>query len=890
MGRTRIYTGAIIGLFLASLAWAGVTGLDALKLIPKSGDTNAFEVQSTAGSTYFKLITDIPGFLLTPTDTQPTSSEGAIYWDDSENALKVYSGASWTALSAGSGNNTLDQSYDQGGAGSGKAITADSGAVAISNTDADNAYLLTLSAVPGGAAASGGASITVGANSTEDCLSLANTGTGKDIDGTSGTWSVTKAGLLTVASFSNGGAATQTGVLTTQGDVDMDATGGSTSDPDLSVDGYAKLAGAVELGGAVTVDDGAGATSNFSFIDGSDETAILSKADTGYLQVTTDATDGLQVVTGNLKIGSGVPGTAAMNGVDFYVTGDSELDGAVQLDGALTLASTLTMSGKLDIQSGGELELSEGTTIDFQESSTFTLGADEYVLIDGSSTAQTQTAGALDLNFASITNGVSALNIAATQNDGATASETVAGLVLSLTGNDANGYVLGQTITAAATANAAAGTYRYGISFDCVEDTAGACIDGLIIASSGVNIGLTDGIDVSAANIANAINIGANPIVTGNVAGTLGDATTDSWTIQTDDTGDGSDLVLPAQGVGATEVLNDTLTFAQISDSSAVDVDTTFTEADGIELTITPSYTIGDSEALTVALSQADDLVATDDAVAVAITLASESDDTGDTIQGLTITGANGTANTIFDSAIRIDNAETTVATMTDGLVITSTGVDQGVTDAIDVSASNLLNSINIGANPIVTGNVAGTIGDSTTDSWTFVTDGTGDAEIALPENSIGPDDVAVMHDSVILCGEAAENGTNFFGPSTGAFGGNGADLSLASAACDALDNADEGTADAPLFTNVAFKITGLFCKTDGTMGAGESVVYTVRSAVAGATPAITCTVGVGETDCRSLTGSTTDIAASATIAIQSTQSSNNVDDNGWCKLYVAYK
>jgi len=44
------------------------------------------------------------------------------------------------------------------------------------------------------------------------------------------------------------------GVVTTSGDVDNDATGGNTSDPDFSVDGYAKFAGTAEFDGAVQAD------------------------------------------------------------------------------------------------------------------------------------------------------------------------------------------------------------------------------------------------------------------------------------------------------------------------------------------------------------------------------------------------------------------------------------------------------------------------------------------------------------------------------------------------------------------------------------------------------------------------------------------------------------
>ncbi len=136
-------------------------------------------------------------FTLTPTDAEPAGAEGNIYWDDSENALKVYNGASWSALSAGSGDNTLDIAYDQGGAGAGRTIVADTGAVVITNTDSDGAFLLSVTPTPGGAAATGGIVITSGANSTEDSLQINNSGSGDDIQGTGSTWSVTKAGVLT---------------------------------------------------------------------------------------------------------------------------------------------------------------------------------------------------------------------------------------------------------------------------------------------------------------------------------------------------------------------------------------------------------------------------------------------------------------------------------------------------------------------------------------------------------------------------------------------------------------------------------------------------------------------------------------------------------------------
>lgn len=97
-------------------------------------------------------------------------------------------------------------------------------------------------------------------------------------------------------------------------------------------------------GGAITLDDGAGASPNLVFKDGTDETSTFSKVDAGYLTLTTDATDGLNILTGSLKVGNGVP-DSTINGEDLYVEGISEFDGAMRVDGAVTLNSTLTMSG-----------------------------------------------------------------------------------------------------------------------------------------------------------------------------------------------------------------------------------------------------------------------------------------------------------------------------------------------------------------------------------------------------------------------------------------------------------------------------------------------------------------------------------------------------------------
>lgn len=144
--------------------------------------------------------------------------------------------------------------------------------------------------------------------------------------------------------------------------------------------------------------------------------------------------------------------------------------------------------------------------------------------------------------------------------------------------------------------------------------------------------------------------------------------------------------------------------------------------------------------------------------------------------------------------------------------------------------------------------------------------------------------------DTVILCGQADENGTIYLGPVTAAYGGNGSDASIAGTACDALDNATEATVDAPILTNTAFAVVGGVCKTNGTLGASETVTFTMRSAAADTSPVQSCVISEGESDCSITTSTTTDVAAGATIAMKAVQVSNNSDDDLWCRMTIAYQ
>lgn len=247
------------------------------------------------------------------------------------------------------------------------------------------------------------------------------------------------------------------------------------------------------------------------------------------------------------------------------------------------------------------------------------------------------------------------------------------------------------------------------------------------------------------------------------------------------------------------------------------------------------------------------------------------------------------------------------------------------------VSDLRVTGTLNASSGAVVCGTGGCTIGDSTTDSITFVTDGTGGTEIILPTDSIGTgeildgtvgtDDVedgsltttdlsatagitggqiatgtltnsnvgALAMDQIILCGDSFNNTTGYIGPAAAAYLSGGAvDLTMGGTACNAIpESTTETTADEPIATYFpAFKVHGLFCAISSDPTA--DVVVALRSAAAATTPAVTCTIaGTGTAQsCRALTATTTNIAAGATIAVQVVTTENLSAQDVWCKLY----
>jgi hypothetical protein len=170
-----------------------------------------------------------------PRATEPADTTGRVYYDDTNGVLAYYGASSWVALSSGTGDNTLDNAYDQGGSGSGRTITASDGAVTITSTDADTAYLLSVTPTPSSSAATGGVQITSGANATQDALNIVNSGSGDDIQAGAGAFTVSAAGAVASGNLAVTGTASVSSTFTASAGVTLDSGGTVTNATDTEI-------------------------------------------------------------------------------------------------------------------------------------------------------------------------------------------------------------------------------------------------------------------------------------------------------------------------------------------------------------------------------------------------------------------------------------------------------------------------------------------------------------------------------------------------------------------------------------------------------------------------------------------------------------------------------
>ncbi len=130
--------------------------------------------------------------LFTLETSNPTSTEGRLYYNTSSNLFKFFNGSSWLNIAAESGTVSLNVAY-----GNGVSITVDNGAVTLAGSDAASNVLLALDQndTDGTVAA-----LTVDSAGDAAAIIIAQTGSGGDIEGTAG-WSIDATGVGTFLSF-----------------------------------------------------------------------------------------------------------------------------------------------------------------------------------------------------------------------------------------------------------------------------------------------------------------------------------------------------------------------------------------------------------------------------------------------------------------------------------------------------------------------------------------------------------------------------------------------------------------------------------------------------------------------------------------------------------------
>lgn len=251
-------------------------------------------------------------------------------------------------------------------------------------------------------------------------------------------------GTITVGGVSTGSTIFP-GVVSFTGNVDI----GNAATDTLTITSI--------IDGDVTLDDGSTDSPSLIFKDATDETVTLKKTDAANLDVTTSGTEGLRIMVGNLRVGDGSPGTAAMNGEDFYVNGDSEFDGAVTLDGAVTANSTLATIGATTLGNNSTTVAVDSNTWDVSTAGAFIGVADITGTAGEAMTITIASNGAADDLTLSVTGANDSSVILSSAGTGADAigiHATAGGIDIDTAGTgasaidiDATGTVAGNAIT-----------------------------------------------------------------------------------------------------------------------------------------------------------------------------------------------------------------------------------------------------------------------------------------------------------------------------------------------------------------------------------------------------------------------------------------------------------
>jgi len=217
---------------------------------------------------------------------------------------------------------TLDQAYDSGGVGVGRAITVNDGAITMTKNDAGTENVLEISCSPSAGAAGAALALASGANATGATLTITNAGSGNDVTGTAG-WNVTKAGVGTFDSLAVGVMKLAEDVLGT---------------------------GACMIGRDNTGD------TTINALTGKQVHLAVNDVDVVNVSNTTLAVVGALTTTTSVTVGNTFTvtlGGAAITG-NSTVTGNLAITGDLSVGGAYTFAAQITASAGIDMN-GTEL-------------------------------------------------------------------------------------------------------------------------------------------------------------------------------------------------------------------------------------------------------------------------------------------------------------------------------------------------------------------------------------------------------------------------------------------------------------------------------------------------------------------------------------------------------
>jgi hypothetical protein len=315
-----------------------------------------------------------------PTDEAMIQTEGVLRFSDANNALEYWNGSAIVQLTSGTGDNTLDNAYDQGGAGAGSKVDVDSGVIefevdAQSNNgglfiDCDDTNNLSVLLIE-----------TVGTATTHIALDIDGQATGRDIEGTGAAWHVNGDGsanfngALTMASTLD----VQGGNITLQNDeyignsTDTEIIFGSDTE-DFSIDFQNNALALSSSSGVVTVGWGdldAFTGLNTIAMDAAASSISLASDGNGddlTIQVT-GATDSSVVIASSGTEADAMQITASAGGIDISATGAATQDidivntgGSVNIEGTEGVADAIvlnasTAAGGIDITSNADIDI-----------------------------------------------------------------------------------------------------------------------------------------------------------------------------------------------------------------------------------------------------------------------------------------------------------------------------------------------------------------------------------------------------------------------------------------------------------------------------------------------------------------------------------------------------